>query len=130
MERVDALLCLASEMSDCLFCTVAAGGTPAKILEENDLVLAVDIPKDHPVKRAPVHFVVIPRQHLASALELRGGHGAMLAAMVEMACAVAQSQGIGESGFRLATNTGPDANQTEFHMHLHCIGGRQLGAEG
>jgi histidine triad (HIT) family protein len=117
-------------MSECLFCTVAAGGTPARILDEDDLVLAVDIPKDHPAKRAPVHFVVIPRTHLASARELQGRDGAMLAAMIEMACKVADGQGTGESGFRLVTNSGPHANQTEFHMHLHCIGGRRLGAEG
>jgi histidine triad (HIT) family protein len=109
---------------------VAAGGTPAKILGEDELVLAVDVPEDHPVKRAPVHFLVIPRRHLASARELHGSDGAMLAAMIEMACTVAERMGIGESGYRLATNTGPHANQTEFHMHLHCIGGRPLGAEG
>jgi histidine triad (HIT) family protein len=77
-----------------------------------------------------VHFVVIPRRHLTSARELTGGDGPMLAAMIEMACRVADSNGVGDSGFRLATNTGPQANQTEFHMHLHCIGGRRLGAEG
>jgi histidine triad (HIT) family protein len=117
-------------MSVCLFCTVASGVTPARVLHEDDLVLAVDIPKDHPSKKAPVHFVVIPREHVAGVRDLNGSHGPMLAAMTEAAGRIATRLGIAESGYRLATNTGPNANQTEFHMHLHCLGGRALGAEG
>ena len=107
-------------MSVCLFCTVARGITPARVLYEDDLVLALDIPKDHPSKKAPVHFVVIPGEHLASARDVSGQHGPMLAAMIEAATRLAGKLGVGETGFRLATNTGPNANQTEFHMHLHC----------
>ena len=117
-------------MSICLFCTVAKGLTPARVLHEDELVLAIDIPKDHPSKKAPVHFVVIPREHVADARGLNGSHGPMLAAMIVAAGRVAAKLGIAESGYRLATNTGANANQTEFHMHLHCLGGRPLGAEG
>jgi len=92
--------------------------------------MAVDIPATHVVKRAPVHFMVIPREHLASVKEIKGHHGAMLARMFEVLTQVATEQGVADSGYRLATNTGPHANQTVFHMHMHCLGGRQLGPEG
>ena len=114
----------------CLFCQVISGDARAKILHDDDLVLAIDIPDDFPNKRAPVHFVVIPREHVPSVNKLNGRHGEMLARMMEVAANVAQKRGIGESGYRLATNTGPQANQTVFHVHLHCIGGKQLGTEG
>jgi histidine triad (HIT) family protein len=54
----------------------------------------------------------------------------MLVAMIEAATRVSAKLGVADSGFRLSTNTGPNANQTEFHMHLHCLGGRPLGPEG
>lgn len=114
----------------CLFCQVIAGQARAKVLHEDDLVLAIDIPDDFPQKRAPVHFVVIPREHVHSVRKLSGRHGGMIARMVEVAAAVASRYGIAESGYRLAANTGPQANQTVFHVHLHCIGGKQLGPEG
>ena len=110
----------------CLFCQVISKQVPARVLYEDDLVLAMDIPKDHPEKRAPVHFLVVPREHIVSAAQTGPQHEAMLGRLVTTAAKLAREQGIEESGYRLITNTGPDGNQTVFHLHLHCLGGTQL----
>ncbi|MEX0684320.1 MAG: HIT domain-containing protein [Dehalococcoidia bacterium] len=119
------------EVSDdgCLFCRIAAGGTSATLLHEDDLVVAIDIPDSHPNKRAPVHFIVIPRRHIRDALELTEADAPLAGRLFTVVGALARQLGVAESGFRLLTNTGPDGNQTEFHFHLHCIGGRALGPE-
>jgi histidine triad (HIT) family protein len=114
---------------DCLFCRIASGEVRPPVLHEDDLVVAFDIPQNHPNKRAPVHFVVIPRRHIRDALALTEGDAPLTARLFTVAAALARQLGVAESGFRLLTNTGPDGNQTEFHFHLHCIGGRPLGPE-
>ena len=113
----------------CLFCAVAASGATANLLYEDDLVLAVDVPPGHPDKRGPVHFVVVPRRHVRDALALTEDDAPLIARMFTTATALARKMGVAESGFRLLTNSGPDGNQTVFHLHLHCIGGRRLGPE-
>ncbi len=114
----------------CLFCGIGAGKPVVPKLYEDDLVYAIDIPDDHPKKLAPVHFMVIPRAHRKSALELTDADAETAGRLFTTAARLARDKGIADSGFRLATNTGPHANQTEMHFHLHCIGGRQLGREG
>jgi histidine triad (HIT) family protein len=117
-------------MEDCLFCRIASGAMPGPRLHEDDLVVAFDIPEGHPEKKAPVHFLVIPKEHIASARETETRHETVLGRMVATAARLAEERGIGESGFRLVMNTGPDANQTVFHVHLHCLGGHRLGPTG
>ena len=112
----------------CVFCAVIAGDEGAKILHEDELVLAVDVPEG-PNRRGPVHFVVVPRRHVRSALELTEEDAPLIARMFTTATALARQAGIAESGFRLLSNTGPDGNQTVMHLHLHCVGGRRLGPE-
>ncbi len=112
----------------CVFCAVIAGDEGAKILHEDELVLAVDVPEG-PNKRGPVHFVVVPRRHVRDALALTEDDAALIGRMFTTATALARQAGIAESGFRLLSNTGPDGNQTVMHLHLHCIGGRRLGPE-
>lgn len=113
-------------MADCLFCKIIAGDIPADRLYEDDLVVAIlDI---NP--RAPVHFMVIPREHIVDAREIRGEHGPTLGRMFTVAAKVAKDEGVAESGFRLAFNVGDAAGMTVPHLHLHCLGGRQLGPEG
>ena len=116
-------------MSDCLFCRVASGEL-GPTLYEDDLVVAFDVPPDHPAHLAPVHFMVVPREHLPSAREAEARHEPALGRLITVAAKLAAAKGIGETGYRLASNTGPDANQTVFHLHLHCVGGRPLGREG
>lgn len=113
-------------MSDCLFCRIIEGDLAADRLYEDDLVVTIlDI---NP--RAPVHFMVIPKEHIADVRELRGEHGPILARMFVVAAKVAKEEGVGESGYRLAFNVGAAAGMTVGHLHLHCLGGRQLGPEG
>jgi histidine triad (HIT) family protein len=113
-------------MSDCIFCRIIEGDLAADRLYEDDLVAAIlDI---NP--RAPVHFMVIPKEHIADVRDLRGEHGPILSRMFVVAAKVAKEEGVGESGYRLAFNVGPAAGMTVDHLHLHCLGGRQLGPEG
>ena len=113
-------------MSDCLFCNMAQGEMAVEKLHEDDLVFSVrDI---NP--RAPVHFMVIPREHIASAGEIRETHGPLLAHMIGVANQVAQREGISDKGYRLAFNVGDHGGQTIYHLHMHVLGGRRLGPEG
>ncbi len=113
-------------MSDCLFCKMAAKEIPTDPLYDDDLVFAIrDI---HP--RAPVHFMVIPKEHIPTARDVRGEHGPLITRMLAAAAKVADEEGIGQSGYRLAFNVGDAAGMTIHHLHLHCLGGRRLGPEG
>ncbi len=103
---------------------------PGQRLHDDDLVVAFDIPEGHPEKRAPVHFIVIPKEHVASVAEAREAHEPALGRMATVAARLASGKGISESGYRLVMNTGPDANQTVFHIHMHCLGGQKLGTTG
>lgn len=117
-------------MADCLPCRIVSGEVRAKVLYEDDLVVALDIPKDHPVRQAPVHFLVVPKEHLPSAREADARREPALGRMVTVAARVARQMGVEATGYRLVSNTGDDAGQTVFHLHLHCLGGRKLGPEG
>ncbi|MDA8391196.1 MAG: HIT domain-containing protein [Actinomycetota bacterium] len=76
---------------------------------------------------APVHVLVVPREHIADADQLREHHGELLAEMFTTAQAAAKAQGVAESGYRLVLNVGPDALNSVAHLHLHVVGGRRLG---
>jgi histidine triad (HIT) family protein len=117
-------------MGDCLFCRIASGEVPGQRLHDDDLVVAFDIPEGHPEKKAPVHFIVIPKEHVASVAEAREAHEPALGRMATVAARLASGKGISESGYRLVMNTGPDANQTVFHIHMHCLGGQRLAPTG
>ncbi len=117
-------------MSHCLFCQIASGSVADSVLFEDDLVLAFDVPDTHPEKRAPVHFLVVPREHVASAREIGEKHETTLGRMMTVASRLAEEKGIAESGYRFVMNTGEDANQTVFHVHLHCLGGTKLAQTG
>jgi len=92
-------------MSECIFCRIVSGEIAADRLYDDDLVTAIlDI---NP--RAPVHFMVIPKEHVADARQLRGEHGPLLSRMFVVATKVAKDEGVAESGYRLAFNVGPAA---------------------
>lgn len=114
---------------DCLFCRIGKSAKAQKIYED-DLVYAVDMPEDSQWHRAPVHFMVIPHKHVPSALEMTDDDASVAGRLFSVAAKLARDKGVADSGYRLATNAGPDANQTVFHFHLHCLGGRKLGHEG
>ena len=113
-------------MAECLFCNMGSGQTPVAKLHDDERVFAIrDI---HP--RAPVHFMVIPREHIPTAADIADVHGSLLARMVQVANRMAQQEGIAERGYRLAINCREHAGQTIYHLHLHVLGGRPLGPEG
>lgn len=106
----------------CIFCRIAAGSIPAKIAYEDDAVFAF-----HDIDpRAPVHVLVIPRQHVASINDLAATHGELVGKLALTAKRLAHELGVSESGYRLVMNCGPDAGQSVDHIHLHLLGGRPL----
>jgi histidine triad (HIT) family protein len=110
-------------MENCLFCKIAAGEIPAKIVyQDQDIVAFEDI---NP--QAPHHILLIPRQHITSMSELALEHGPILTKLFVTAQELAHTIGIDESGYRFLTNVGPDAGQSVFHLHFHLLGGRRLG---
>lgn len=108
-------------MSDCLFCKIARGEIPCRKVYEDDEVLAFhDI---NPV--APVHFMLVPKRHLASLADAGEAHAALLGKMLLLAPKLAQEQGL-DHGFRTVINTGKGGGQEIFHLHIHIIGGGNI----
>jgi histidine triad (HIT) family protein len=110
-------------MTTCIFCKIAAGEIPVSaVLDEPDLIAFPDL---NP--QAPVHVLVIPREHLSNVAAATPGHEALLGRLLLAGARVAAAAGVGDSGFRLVLNAGPDAGQSVDHLHLHVLGGRSLG---
>ena len=108
--------------ADCLFCRIVAGEIPATMVRESPRVVAFrDV---NP--QAPTHVLVIPREHYPNAASLAAADGDLLAEVFREAAAVAAAEGLDGSGYRLVTNTGPDAGQSVDHLHVHVLGGRSL----
>ena len=111
---------------NCIFCRIRDGGIPADFLYRDDHAYAIrDISP-----RAPVHILIIPAEHIPSVSELTDDQLPIMGTLTGIAKRVAVSEGIADTGYRLAVNIGPDAHMTVPHLHLHLIGGRELGAEG
>jgi histidine triad (HIT) family protein len=110
-------------LSDCIFCKVVAGEIRSDIVHEGEEVIAFrDI---NPV--APTHVQVIPRKHVARIADFdRDGDTSWLLEMIEVANDVARKEGL-DKGYRLVFNNGALAGQSVLHVHLHVVGGRQLG---
>jgi histidine triad (HIT) family protein len=108
--------------TDCLFCRIAAGEVPADIVHQDDHVVAFRDIKPH----APTHILLIPRAHIASALELTEADGPMLGQLFAAAADLARSEGLADDGYRLVTNIGRWGGQTVHHLHVHLLGGRAL----
>lgn len=110
-------------MSDCLFCGIVEGQVKADVLYRDESVVAFrDIRP-----RAPVHILIVPRKHVASILDLEVNDQIAIGQIFVVIAKLAREQGIAESGFRVAVNSGPDAGQTVFHLHFHLMGGRHFG---
>ena len=106
----------------CLFCRIVAGEIPADTVHQDEHCLAFrDI---NP--QAPVHVLVIPREHLESLDEAGRKDEGLLGHLLRIAARVANEQGLAESGYRTVINTGAGAGQSVFHLHVHVLGGRAL----
>ena len=111
------------EAPSCVFCRIAEGEEPADVLYSSDTVIAFrDI-----APQAPVHVQVVSKEHIASAADIEERHGGMLADLLQAARQVARAEGIDERGWRLVTNVGREGGQHVFHLHLHLLGGREMG---
>ena len=108
---------------ECLFCRIVSRDIAADIVHETETTVAFrDLEP-----QAPVHVLVIPKQHQSNAAALVDADPTVLAEVIAAAHAVAVTEGIAESGYRLVANTGADARQTVFHAHIHVLGGRTMG---
>jgi len=108
-------------VDSCAFCRIVDGRSTAKLVYEDDLVVCFrDIRP-----QGPVHLLVIPRRHLRSLAEAGPEHEALLGRLMLVASRVAREADLQE-GFRTVINTGAEAGQTVFHLHLHVIGGRPM----
>ena len=110
-------------MSDCIFCKIAGGEIPAKLLYESEDVVAFDDISP----QAPVHVVIIPRTHIATTLDMADNAPELFGSMMKAATEIARNKGIDESGFRLMLNTNADGGQEIFHVHMHLLGGENIG---
>ncbi len=110
-------------MSDCLFCQIIAGEIPSKVAAESERALAIyDI-----APQAPVHVLVLPKEHITSADEVASTHGGVVDDLVLLAQRVVEQEGIKDSGYRLVFNVGEDGQMTVAHLHMHVLGGRRMG---
>jgi histidine triad (HIT) family protein len=110
-------------MNHCIFCNILNKELPAEILyEDEDVVAFPDI-----AQVAPVHILIIPKEHIASINELPNDTGENIAGkLIMVAKKLAKKHGIDKSGFKLLFRVGNDGGQEVPHIHLHLIGGAQL----
>lgn len=109
-------------MTDCLFCKIIAGEIPSTKVFENDAVFAF---RDINLQ-APVHILVIPKEHIGSCADVNAGNSAAVAACFEAISEIAKREGL-DNGFRVISNCGADAGQTVPHLHFHILAGTQMG---
>ena len=111
-------------MSDCLFCKIIAGDIPSTKVYEDELVLAFrDI-----APQAPIHILVIPKEHIASVAEINEKNSAVISHIFEVIAKIAKEEDL-VGGYRVVSNCGDDAGQTVHHLHFHILGGKKLNVE-
>jgi histidine triad (HIT) family protein len=109
--------------ADCLFCKIISGDIPATVVFRSDRVTAFrDI---NP--QLPTHVLLVPNAHLVNTETLTADDDALVGELVRTAQDVARSEGLSERGYRLVINTGPDAQNSVPHLHMHLLGGRPMG---
>ena len=110
-------------MSDCLFCKIIAGEIPSQRVYDDENVFAFrDI-----APQAPVHILVVPKEHITSAAEVCPENSHLVAKCFEVIPKIAKSEGL-DNGFRVISNVGSDGGQSVPHVHFHLLGGKPLGA--
>jgi histidine triad (HIT) family protein len=109
-------------VAECLFCAIVAGEIPAATVLETDRILAFrDIDP-----QAPIHVLVIPKEHHTDLAALAAADGALLGEVIDGTHRVAADEGVSETGYRVVFNTGAHAGQAVSHVHGHVLGGRSL----
>ncbi len=107
-------------MADCLFCKIVSGEIPSTLVYEDDLVFAVEDVNPE----APVHVLILTKEHYKNLND--DVPDETLVAVLKAAREIAKLKGVDESGYRVVTNTGMNADQTVYHMHFHLLGGTSL----
>lgn len=108
---------------DCIFCKIIAGDIPSAKVYEDDFMYAFrDINPE-----APVHVLVIPKEHIESMDKITPENSAVVAKIFEKIPMIAKEAGV-KNGYRVISNCGPNAGQTVFHLHFHILGGEALPA--
>ena len=110
-------------MSDCLFCKIASGEIPAKIVFKDDMVVAFEDIKPE----APTHVIIIPLKHIPTILDITAEDHELVGYMHTVANWIADERSLTEDGFRLVINCKRAAGQEIFHLHFHMLGGREFG---
>jgi histidine triad (HIT) family protein len=109
-------------MSDCLFCKIVSGDIPSKQVYTDESVTAF-----HDINpAAPTHILIVPNKHIPSVNGLEAGDEQLIAHLFMTVKKIAEQEGVAESGYRLIINTGPDAGQEIFHLHIHLLGGQKM----
>ncbi len=109
-------------MADCLFCKIARKEIPAKLVHEDEDVVAFD--DINP--QAPVHVLVVPRRHIPTLNDLGPEDDALVGKMARISARIAADRGIAEAGWRSVVNVNREGGQLVFHVHMHCMGGRPM----
>ena len=108
---------------DCIFCKIIDGSIPSNKVFENERIVAF-----HDIQpAAPVHILIIPKLHIPTMNDVSADNDGLLAEIFAVARQIAKEQGIAESGYRLINNCNAEGGQVVYHLHLHVLGGKQLG---
>ncbi len=107
----------------CVFCGIVSGSSSAEVVHRDDLVTAF---RDR-FPQAPVHILVVPNRHVSGIGDLGEEDTPLIGGMIAVANDLASQEGLAQDGYRLVINQGSAAGQSVFHLHLHLLGGRQLG---
>ena len=109
-------------MDNCIFCKIISREIPSDIVYEDDKILAF---KDvNPI--APVHVLIVPKEHIASAMDINDDNADVVAHIFKKASCIAEKMGVSENGFRIVNNCGKDGGQTVMHLHFHMLAGRSM----
>ncbi|ADU97016.1 histidine triad nucleotide-binding protein [Thermovibrio ammonificans] len=107
----------------CVFCKIVKGELPAKVVYEDDRVMAF-----HDINpQAPVHVLVIPKEHIPTVNDLKEEHAELIGHIFLVIKKIAKELGIAESGYRVLVNCNSDGGQEIYHLHFHLLGGKPLG---
>lgn len=109
-------------MSECLFCRIVKKEIPAKLVHEDDDLVAFD--DKNP--QAPLHVLVVPKRHIPSLDALEPGDDVLAGKLLRVAAQIAKERGVAERGWRSVVNVGREGGQLVFHIHLHLLGGRPM----
>ena len=108
-------------MDDCLFCKIIKGDIPSSKVYEDETVYAFNDIEP----QAPVHILIIPKEHIRSAAEINADNSAVVAHIFEVAAKIAEEKGLSD-GFRIVSNCGDSAGQSVKHLHFHLLSGRDF----